>query len=257
MNETELLFSEVLGCDRTALYLDKAKILDQDKLALISSVLKRRIKGEPIQYILGKTEFMALKLKVNRDVLIPRPETEILVETTLKYADKIRQAEILDLGTGSGCIAISLGKRLVNAKIDAIDISDKALAVAEENAGLNGVKIDFIRSDLFDSLGNREYDIIVSNPPYIADDEIGRLQPELQFEPRVALSAGVDGLDFYRRISLKAAGHLKKDGLLIMEIGFGQRLGIEKTFLDSRAFKITEAIKDYSNIDRVIVAQKI
>jgi len=257
MNEAELLFSEILGCDRTTLYLDKAKILGHNELAFISSVLKRRIKGEPIQYILGKTEFMALKLKVNQDVLIPRPETEILVETTLKYADKIRQAEILDLGTGSGCIAISLGKILEGAKIDAIDISDKALSVAEENARLNGAKIDFIQSDLFDSLGGREYDIIVSNPPYIADDEIGRLQPELQFEPRIALAAGVDGLDFYRRINLKASGYLKKNGFLIMEIGFGQAGHLVGLFSESNKFKVVETVKDYNNIERVIVAQKV
>ncbi|MFH0855770.1 MAG: peptide chain release factor N(5)-glutamine methyltransferase [Candidatus Omnitrophota bacterium] len=256
MNEAELLFSEVLGCDRISLYLDKGELPDRNKLLFISSVLKRRMRGEPIQYILGKTEFMGFKLKVCRKVLIPRPETEILVETALRYADKDKRIRILDLGTGSGCIAVSLRSHLANSRVDASDVSGKALELARENAGLNNARINFIHSDLFGSLTRREYDIIVSNPPYLRDEEINKLQPELRFEPRLALSAGVDGLGFYRRIIPAAAGYLKKGGLLIMEIGFGQKAGIEGIFRDSGGFKIIETIKDYNNIDRVIAARK-
>lgn len=261
MDEAELLFSEVLGCDRAALYLDKDRFLDQDKLAFISSVLKRRIKGEPIQYILGEAEFMGLKLKVNPDVLIPRPETEILVETALKFARRsasppARRLRLLDLGTGSGCIAISLSKYPADLEIDASDISARALEIAQENSRLNSARINFIQSDLFDSLSHKDYDIIISNPPYIEDGQISGLQPELQFEPRIALSAGADGLHLYRRIIRGAAGYLKNNGLLMMEIGFGQRNGLEKIFSDSGEFGIIEVVKDYNNIDRVVVARK-
>jgi release factor glutamine methyltransferase len=256
VNETELLFSQALGCDRLALYLNKDQYLAKQELNFISSVFERRIKGEPIQYILGKMEFMGLELNVNKDVFIPRPETEILVETALKYAAKGGALKILDLGTGSGCIAIALSKNLAYLEIDASDISDKALAVAKENANLNRVKINFIQSDLFKGLSNKKYDIMISNPPYVAEGQISKLQPELQFEPRVALSGGPDGLAFYRRIILGAPDYLKRNGLLIMEIGFGQKPGIEKIFLDSGKFKPVEVIKDYNNIERVIVARK-
>ena len=147
MNEAELLFSEVLNCDRPSLYLKKNYPLDKEKSVIISKVLKRRISAEPIQYILGKTEFMGLEFKVTPDVLIPRPETEILVETTMRVAcqlasPKLRQLNILDLGTGSGCIAISLAKLIPDAKISASDISRQALKIAELNAKLNNININ-------------------------------------------------------------------------------------------------------------------
>ncbi|MDO8662003.1 MAG: peptide chain release factor N(5)-glutamine methyltransferase [Candidatus Omnitrophota bacterium] len=256
MNEAELLFSQVLGCDRLALSLNKDRYLGREELDFITCSLKRRIKGEPIQYILGKMEFMGLELKIKQDVLIPRPETEILVQTALKYIKQEKSRKILDLGTGSGCIAISLGKNSANLEIDASDISSSALAVAKENAGLNGVKIDFVLSDLFRGLRNKKYDLITSNPPYVREGEITKLQPELQFEPKLALNGGPDGLDFYRRIISGSANYLQKNGLLIMEMGFEQKPDIETIFLDLGKFKLIEVIKDYNNIDRVIVARK-
>jgi len=270
VNEAELLFSQVLGCDRLDLYLNKDKYLSGKKLNFITNALARRIKGEPIQYILGKTEFMGLELKIGAGVFIPRPETEILVETAIKYvqgAPRLRSGQagcrvqgkrILDLGTGSGCIAVSLAKYLTDIEIDASDISDQALAVAHDNAKLNKVSVNFFKSDLFLSskLYAPSYDLIVSNPPYVSEGEIGKLQPELRFEPRVALSGGLDGLDFYRRIIPESADYLKSNGLLMMEIGFGQRQAIEKIFSGSGKFKVIEVVKDYNNIDRVIVARK-
>jgi len=257
MNETELLFSEVLGCDRASLYLNRAKNLRAEETVFISAALKRRIKGEPIQYILGKTEFMGWELKVNPDVLIPRPETEILVERALKYAAGEKCIRILDLGTGSGCIAISLQRNLADARIDASDISAKALEAAEKNAGLNSAKINFIRSDLFAALDHKQYDMIISNPPYIASAQIRKLQPELSYEPVLALDGGSDGLSFYRRIIPVAPGYLKRNALLIMEIGCGQLAGLKKIFLGSGKFELMEVIKDYNNIERVIVARKV
>jgi len=256
VNEAELLFSQALGCQRPDLYINKNEYLGREKGVFISSVLNRRIKGEPIQYILGKTEFMGLEIKVNKDVFIPRPETEILVETALEFARKEKPRRVLDLGTGSGCIAVALFKYLANLEIDASDISDKALIVAKENARLHSARINFIKSDLFSKLEYKEYGIIVSNPPYIAESQIEKLQPELQFEPKMALNGGRDGLDFYRRIILNSGDYLRKGGLLIMEIGYNQKYNLEKMFDSLKLFEIVKAVKDYNNIDRVVVARK-
>jgi len=258
MNEAETLFTDILNCDRPSLYLKKDLVFGRAQSLEVSHALKRRILGEPIQYILGKQCFMGLEFKVGRDVLIPRPETEILVQTALRYASKCKA--IMDLGTGSGCIAVSLAKLLPHAKITAVDISPKALSVARENSELNGVseKIAFIQSDLFSSyeLKAMSYELIISNPPYIAAGEFDSLQPEVRFEPRIALYGGKDGLDFYRRIIQEAPVYLKKDGLLMMEMGYNQSKAIRNILRGSGIFAQIEVIKDYNNIDRVIVAKK-
>lgn len=264
MNEAELLFSEILKCDRTSLYLNSKNILDKDRSEKISLALRKRINGEPLQYILGNTEFMGFEFKVGPEVLIPRPETEILVETVTKlltaHSSQLTAPRILDIGTGSGCIAISLVKLLPNIRITAIDISEKAIGIAKENAILNNVReqINFVKSDLFPKFEARptKYDIIVSNPPYIPADEINKLHPEVRCEPRIALDGGEDGLNFYRKIISSAPEYLVKEGLLIMEMGFGQRARIENMIKKSKNFEIIEVVKDYSNIDRVVVARK-
>ncbi len=271
MNEAEVLFAELLNCDRLSLYLNKNATLDTNTRNAAAGVLKRRISGEPLEYILGKTEFMGLEFKVNKDVLIPRPETEILVETALKIVSGIKcqvsSVNILDAGTGSGCIAVSLAKLLSGVKIDAIDISEGALHLARENARLNNVsdKIRFIQSDLFASyvlpagrqeLGVISYDVIVSNPPYVARGDIKGLSREVQSEPAVALDGGPDGLDFYRRIIKESPPYLKGNGFLIMEMGFNQGKDIQNLLQESGYFNIIEVIKDYSNISRFVAAQK-
>ncbi|MDD5595044.1 MAG: peptide chain release factor N(5)-glutamine methyltransferase [Candidatus Omnitrophica bacterium] len=265
MTEAEVLFSQVLNCDRMSLYSNRALILNEAAKKFISSVLKRRIQGEPIQYILGKTEFMGLEFKVCPGVLIPRPETEVLVETVIKKAKSqepgTRSLNLLDLGTGSGCIAISLAKLLHGIEISAIDLSETALEVAKENAVLNQVseRIKFMKSDLFAQypVPRTPYDFIISNPPYIASGEIDTLQPEIAHEPRIALDGGKDGLDFYRRLAVAAGGHLKENGLLVLEIGFGQLERIKNIFQNSKNFEVIEVVKDYVNIDRVVVVKKL
>lgn len=260
MNEAEILFTEILNCDRFYLYQNRNLILKKDRSFLVASILKRRMYGQPIQYILGKTEFMGLEFKITPYVFIPRPETEILVETALGYLKRIKaeHVEILDLGTGSGCIAISLAKFIPQANIDATDISDRALKIAKENAILNNVKINLIKADLFDSsyLKSKRYQLIVSNPPYIPTKEIDNLTPEIRYEPRIALDGGKDGLDFYRRIIKDVSHYLEKDSFLIMEMGFNQRLAIEAIFNTLRDIEVVEIVKDYNNIERVIVAKK-
>jgi len=237
--------------------------LSKEKGALISDVLKRRALGEPLQYILGKSDFYGMQFKVTADCLIPRPETELLVDTVLEIARGpelvARRPRILEIGTGSGCIAVSLAKLLSQTEITAVDISDKALKVAVENARLNNVKIDFLESDLFASpeLRASSYDLIISNPPYIASGDIETLQPEVRNEPRVALDGGADGLDIYRRMASGAAHFLVDTGYLILEMGFNQTQDIIKILKKTQRFEIIEVVKDYNSIDRVIVSRKV
>ncbi|MFH0790913.1 MAG: peptide chain release factor N(5)-glutamine methyltransferase [Candidatus Omnitrophota bacterium] len=265
MTEAELLFTQILGCNRLSLYLNESMPLARGKSQAVSLVLKRRIFGEPLQYILGKTEFMGLEFKVNKDVLIPRQETEILVETAINIVKLLNcsTVKLLDLGTGSGCIAVSLAKFLQGVGITANDISKSALKTARENAVLNNVadRIEFVEGDLFDygqgqALSLPVYDLIVTNPPYIVTEEIDNLQREVQYEPRIALDGGADGLCFYRRIIKEAPAYLKENGFLIMEMGFNQCDAIKNIFRKSGKFEIIEIVKDYSGIERVIVGKK-
>jgi len=324
MNETELLFTEVLGCSRMELYLERKRKLSMESCSRISGALKRRILGEPIQYILGKTEFMGWEFKVSPEVLIPRPDTEVLVETALRYAkdkgvrdksselivhsseikadnsraddkgpfdcaqgrqvvsgkcpglsdqckvksvkckevrSKIQdnRLKVLDIGTGSGCIAVSLAKGFPEMDITAVDISLAALEIARQNAQLNGVRsrIDFLNCDLFPPrpLCATEFDFIISNPPYIRTNIIRTLEMETRFEPRKALDGGADGLDFYRRILEKSPAYLKPNGLLFLEIGFDQQDSLEKILASAQIFVIKELIRDYNSINRVLVLE--
>jgi release factor glutamine methyltransferase len=261
MVESELLFTNLLNCSRDKLYLNKNRILKQEQGCFLANALSRRSLGEPIQYILGKTEFMGLNFRLTPDVFIPRPETEILVEAVIDYAYRLSPfaSDILELGTGSGCIAISLIKYLPHFNITATDISQEALKIAQQNAEINNVanRITFVESDLFESLPipDMQYAICVCNPPYIATSEIGNLEPELSYEPGIALDGGRGGLDFYRRIIQKAAMYLRQEGYLVLEIGFNQLTAIKEIFWSIERFKIFEVIKDYNNIDRVIIAR--
>jgi release factor glutamine methyltransferase len=267
MNEAELLFTQVLNCQRQDLYLNRDKKLDKKSSVFFSRVLKQRLLGQPIQYILGKTEFMGLEFKVMRGVFIPRPETEILLQCAIKVIGsqgpafggrQVTKLKILDMGTGSGCIAVSLAKLFPDIEITATDISPIALRVARENAKINDVEVNFIKSNLFSALDPQSatYGMILSNPPYISASEIKGLAPEVRYEPRVALDGGSDGLDFYRRIIKDSWGYLEDSGYLILEMGFNQRKAIEKIIDASRRFSIVRIIRDYNNIERVVVLQK-
>ncbi len=264
MNEAELVFTEMLQCDRPSLYLDGGRRLDKKESVLLSEILRKRIKGEPVQYILGRSEFMGFAFGVCRGVLIPRPETEILVEAAKDILSTSGgtnpNPHILELGTGSGCIAVSLARLISGALITATDISAEALAVARLNALLNHVRgrVKFLKSDLFKSrqLCPLGYEMIISNPPYVPSAEIPLLAPEVHCEPILALDGGRDGLDFYRRIIKQACRYLKAGGFLLMEIGINQREPIEKIFLKMQGFKTRGWIKDYNHIERVVVAQK-
>ncbi|MCM8780750.1 MAG: peptide chain release factor N(5)-glutamine methyltransferase [Candidatus Omnitrophica bacterium] len=261
MTEAELLFTHIMQCDFVDLYLSRKQRLDKNKSFQIAKVLRKRLKGEPLEYILGKTEFMGLEFKVNTDVFIPHPDTEILVETVIRLAKDyvFKDMDILDMGTGSGCIAVSLAKNLPYAKITATDISPKAIEIARQNSRLNNIidRINFVVADLFDSdkLQVENYDFIVSNPPYIPSLEIQDLANEIQWQPQVALDGGEDGLCFYRRIIRSAPYYLKKDGYLVLEFGFNQRRTLEDILIKSRNFEIIDIVNDYNGIERVIVAK--
>jgi release factor glutamine methyltransferase len=214
----------------------------------------------PLQYIIGTVDFMGFELAVRPGVFIPRPETEILVETILGIAGKMdgtkERLRILDLCTGSGNIAISLTKFLKAVNIIASDVSGEALKTAEENITKhNSGDIRLIESDLFSSIGQETFDIIASNPPYVADADFDTLMPELMHEPRISLSGGEDGLRFYKRILDEAYPHLNDGGHLILEIGYNQAKDIKET-LDTDRYFLKGIIKDYNGVDRVMALRK-
>ncbi len=224
-------------------------VIDGKSLERIRIITDERITGRPLWYCIGDTEFYGFKIKVDERVLIPRPETELLVENTLKVING--GSEVLDLCTGSGAIAIAINKKS-GAKTTAVDISEDALTLAKENAEINGADVEFIKSDLFGALDGRKFDVIVSNPPYIKSDDIKTLQREVKdFEPLIALDGGVDGLDFYRIIAKNAPQYLKIGGTLLLECGVDEAEKIKGLL---SAFSSVEIIKDYENIDRIVKA---
>ena len=213
--------------------------------------------GEPIEHITHQKEFMKLNFYVDENVLIPRQDTEILVEEVIKIAKKINAKKILDLCTGSGAIAVSLAKYLENVQLTALDISGKALDIAISNAKNNHVqeKITFVESNLFEDLAQEKYDIIVSNPPYIKRKEIENLDMEVRREPKIALDGGEDGLDFYKKIIDKGYEYLKYGGYICLEIGYDQKEEVMKIIDDKKQYINTYCKKDLYDNDRVIVTK--
>lgn len=237
-------------------------VYDKEKLTLRQEVnyfkaIKKLCNGIPIQHITNRQEFMKMTFFVDENVLIPRPDTEILVEEVIKIAKKINAKKILDLCTGSGAIAISLAKYIDKSNITAVDISDKALNVAKLNAKNNEVedRITFVESDLFKNLKKEKYDIIVSNPPYIKKEVLKKLGKEVQKEPKLALDGGYDGLDFYRKIINKAEEYLKFNGYLCFEIGYDQKEDVENLLKEQEKYINITCKKDLCDNDRVVIAK--
>ena len=257
----ELMLCNILNCKRINLYLDYDKPLNKEELTILRNFVKRRVQREPLQYILGETEFMGLKLRVNQSVLIPRPETELLVEEIINISKKNNGEEItiLDIGTGSGNIAISLAKFINHSKIYSIDINKDTLKLAKENAEDNNVldkiifqELDILKVDEFPF--NIKFDYIVSNPPYISIDDYKLLDPELKYEPILALTDFNDGFTFYRKIFDISKKILKKDGTIVLEISYNQAETIKNLLLENNYYDI-RVIKDYSNIERIIIGK--
>ncbi len=258
--DAEVLLSHCLGIERVILYRDDPDISDEMN-AQIDALLKRRTGREPLQYILGYTEFYGLKIKVGTGVLIPRPETELLAEEAIKTISKCKfqnaKCKIFDLCTGSGCIALALARAFPDARVYGTDMSADALGYAKENAGLNNIKnIIFLKGDLFKPVKDMQFDMIISNPPYIRKDDMKLLQPEIiDWEPVAALDGGEDGLDYYRKIISGAGDYLKENGILLLEIGFGQS-GLIRNMAEHEGFVDIHILKDYAGIERIVKAQK-
>lgn len=253
--KARLLLQYVLDKPRQYIIVYDNKEIDKQQQWQYFVNIEKLTKGVPLQHITHRQEFMKMDFFVDENVLIPRPDTEILVEEVIKIAQKYNSPRILDLCTGSGAIAISLKKFVPNADITAVDISEKALEIAQKNAKKLETKINFLKSDLFDKLNNKKFDIIVSNPPYIRKDEIKKLSEEVQKEPKIALDGGEDGLDFYRIITEQAINYLKTGSFLCFEIGYNQKNDVIKIIEDEQNYKNTYCKKDLYGNDRIIITQ--
>jgi len=264
--EAEVLLAHALDTERSRLVARLRDALTREELEVFRGLLQRRTQHEPLQYITGVQEFWSLAFKVDARVLIPRPETEVVVETVLRLLSQsaIRnpQSAILDVGAGSGCIAIALAKELPQAEVWATDISAEALTVAGENARAHGVaeRIHFLQGDVFTPVADRRisFDLIVSNPPYVARSDFATLQLEVRdWEPRGALDGGPDGLDFYRRLLTEGPAHLRVGGWLVMEVGHGQGSAIMRLAQEQDDLTAYACIADYAGRERVTVASKV
>jgi release factor glutamine methyltransferase len=262
--DAEVLLCHMLGKDRAWLLAHMPDALDNEDLRRFEQAGKRRAAREPLQYITGKQEFWGLEFMVTPDVLIPRPETELILESILRPGqDRNRLLRIIDLCTGSGCIAVSLAKELPQARILATDKSLKALSIAGANARRHGVadSIRFFKGDLFGPLEeldiHGQVDIIAANPPYVPSVDYGTLQPEVRdYEPEMALFAGPDGTEVHCRILEEAPAFLKRHGMLIMEMGAGQADMLVQMALQAGSYHPPDILKDLAGIDRVIAMRK-
>jgi release factor glutamine methyltransferase len=262
--DAEVLLSRIIEKDRAWLFSHDRDELDEGQFRRFADIIARRALREPLQYITGRQEFWGLGFIVTPAVLIPRPETELLVETAIKLMrGATGPMTVVDLCTGSGCVAISLARELVNARVVATDISIRALAVARENAELHGVseRITFLEGDLFGPLEELDLrdrvDVITVNPPYVPSGDLAALQPEVKdHEPTNALIAGPDGMEIQRRIIDAGSGFLKQNGALIMEMGMGQADLLRQLVETRRPYDRPEILKDLAGIDRVLVAKK-
>lgn len=256
--QVELLLAHLLQMPRMKLYLNFERVLNEAELEKLREIVKRRGNREPLQHIIGSANFCGLDFFVNRHVLIPRPETEILAERAWNFLSNTNSEHrtALDFGTGSGCLAVMLATKCPSAEVHAVDVSADALKVAGENARRHDAKILFHEGNGFAALPlEKRFDLIVSNPPYIASDEIATLEPEVRdFDPRAALDGGSDGLEFYRLLAKDAKDHLASEGKLMMEFGEGQAEAIKNIF--EKQNWIVEAIeRDYTQRDRFLIAR--
>jgi release factor glutamine methyltransferase len=252
--DAELIVAFALGIDRMRVILDASRPLEGAELARLRDLVKRRRAHEPIAYLRGEREFYGLRFHVDARVLVPRPETEILVDVALARTSHVSlSTRLLDLCTGSGCVAISIARQRPTAKVWASDVSPDAIAVARENAyRLGAYNIAFATGDLFAPIGDRKFDVVTANPPYIATAEIATLMPDVrEFEPRLALDGGADGLDLVRRIVEDAPAHLVPGGVLAMEIGAGEADATRAIF-EAKGFREVRADRDFAKIERVV-----
>lgn len=257
----ELLLSHVLGLKRIELYTQFNRIVGEDCLSQLHTLVKRAAEHEPIAYLTGKREFYSLEFEITKDCLIPRPETELLVERAIEFLrNRPGQQFICDLCTGCGCVAIAVARNFANCQVVATDISDAALEVAERNItkhGLSG-RLTLLKGDLFEpiipGLGPAKFDLIVCNPPYVSEPEFEKLAKNVRdFEPKRAIAAGQDGLDIIKRIVVGAGQFLKPAAMLMLEIGNTQGHAVRKMLDDTKYFDSVTIEKDYNKLDRLAI----
>lgn len=263
--EAQLLLSQTLRMKKLDLFLKKEKEVAKKDLTCFKKYIALRCKRIPSSYILKNAQFYGLDLFIDKGVLIPRPETELLVEEIIKEVSELRvtswrienrRAKILEIGVGSGAIVVALAKNLDQAEVYGTDTSAKALRVARKNVKMHRVEkqVKLFRGSVFAKL-REKFDVIVSNPPYVTEKEYLKLQPEVGFEPKAALYGGKDGLDFYRKIIPQARYYLRAGGILAFEIGYGQANKIKPLLEKEKLFEPVNMIKDYSGIERIITAR--
>lgn len=248
-----IALSYLIDKSKSFIYLNQDFILNEETSYDLKIIEQKLAKGEPLQYAIGHWDFFGLDLLVDKRALIPRFETEILVEYILD--SPINKKSILDIGTGTGAISLALANNLDGSKVIGVDISDEALSLADENKKRLALdNVNFLKSDLFTNV-NEKFDLVVSNPPYISEEDYKNLDKKLFYEPKTALVGGIDGLDFYKDIIKEASNYLNDDGHLIFEIGYDQKVAINDLLIKSD-FKNIENLKDYNGFDRIIMAQK-
>lgn len=257
--DAQLLLAHTLDVDKLYIMTNGDKEVSNKNQERFINELNKRAKGMPLQYITEIQEFMGMKFKVNENVLIPRPDTEILIEEILKNVDLEKKYNILDIGTGSGCISISLAKYLKNSDIYTVDISKEATEVAKHNAKINGVeeKIKFFNGDIFEPFDQNKnfFDIIVSNPPYIPTKVVDTLDTNVKdYEPSIALDGGADGLDFYREIISKSSIFFEDKGAIFLEIGYDQANDVTSLLQTSKFFDIN-IVNDLAGRNRVVTGK--
>lgn len=252
------ILCNALNISKEKLFLCEEDVVSEELQRSFQKQIEKLKSGMPIQYILHRQEFMKLDFYIEEGVLIPQPDTEVLVEETIKIGKKERKIKILDLCTGTGCIGISLAYYLPKANVLLSDISDIAIKVAKENIKINQMqeRVNLIQSNLFDKIEERNFDIIVSNPPYIRTEIIPTLDIEVQKEPMLALDGGKDGLSFYRNIIAEAWRYLKKEGYLLLEIGYDQKEQVENIVRNNAKYQLIETKKDFAGNDRVIIVKR-
>lgn len=254
--EADCIVADILGIKNSALRILGETVINDEDVLKAESFVKQRLNGEPLQYILGKWEFYGLDFFVGKGVLIPRPETELLIDIALEFAEKKNNITCFDLCSGSGCIGITVAKIVTGSDVTVLEKSDDALKYLLKNKALNSAdNVTVIQGDLFDGpdfLADKKCDILLSNPPYIRSDVISSLQREVLSEPQMALDGGNDGLDFYRAIAEKWFNAVKPDGMIAVEIGEEQGNDVREIF--SKYFKTVNVIKDFSGNDRVVTA---
>ena len=254
-SEIELLLQHIIGCKKIDLYLQFEKTVTPEDLIILRGLIKRRVNREPTQYIIGSSEFYGRKFFVNQDVLIPRPETEKLIDVSIDILSKKENPIILDVGTGSGCIGITIALEIPFCRVIAIDISNSALSTAKNNADMYGLKnIQFINLDILCQDINHTADMLISNPPYISQEEIPGLMSDVKdFEPMVALTDNSDGLEFYRKFSNIIPQVVKKNGVTILEVGRGAHPERVKEIFSKAGYDNLESVRDLNKDTRVLV----